>query len=207
MEAILKNGLIPGGTAKDSRNENHFTPVEAWDKETPGYRYESDITFYFNLTAMIRDGFEFWWTKSGAIVSTAVIPPKYMLKVAVNKTREVRWVSPRIPPPRTRGETPVVSPDVTTRGETLAASSEAIEEQKKKTPKLKQGPKAPVNPPPHAPMPTRAPPPLPEEPPVVKVSLEEDEEEMKQLPKETVSAACPAATAAESQEARGGNPC
>ncbi len=123
MEAILKNGLIPGGTAKDSRNENHFTPVEAWDKETPGYRYESDITFYFNLTALIRDGFDFWWTKSGAIVSTAIIPPKYMLKVVVNKTREVRWVSPRVTPPKVRGEPPAVSPDVTTRGETLAGTN------------------------------------------------------------------------------------
>ncbi len=96
IDSIMKEGLIPGGKAKGSRNENHFATAEAWDRQQAGYRYEAEVSIYCNIKGILSSTLKLWISKSGAIVTEDVIGLFYMDRIIDNRTRDVIWMNPRL---------------------------------------------------------------------------------------------------------------
>ncbi len=124
IDSIMREGLVPGGMARGSRNENHFATVEAWDHHSAGYRYESEVSIYLNVPLIIQSNMKFWLSKSGAIVTEEIVAPFFMDKIVHNRSRDVMWTNPRLRAAAARDEDEEVE-ERGTREETPAASRRA----------------------------------------------------------------------------------
>ena len=78
LEAILKEGLIPGGP-QHRRNEVHLSPYPPGDQRIiAGMRFESTIALRINFRALHDSGMPLYESAAGAILVPQTIPREYV---------------------------------------------------------------------------------------------------------------------------------